>query len=252
MKNIAALVVLVGPSAAFGVPRVGTRSSAIVGGQSARIEDFPYQANVFVDGDQECGGSIINKHTIVTAAHCVYTSKAPSVTVRVGSDSKYGGTSYKVKTLHIHPKWSHYTLDYDIAVLTLVSDLTFGSTIQPITLVSSTSPAGAKATVSGWGDLGEDGPGTDSLRSVVVPIVDKDECKRDYSPGGYIRDRQTCAGYKEGGKSSCSGDSGGPLAVGGQLAGIVSFQTGCAQPNLPGVYTDIGNSEIHQYIIDNS
>lgn len=54
-----------------------------------------------------------------------------------------------------------------------------------------------------------------------------------------------CAGYAEGGKDSCEGDSGGPLMVWSSsssswvLAGIVSNGIRCAEPNLPGVYVRI-------------
>jgi hypothetical protein len=50
-----------------------------------------------------------------------------------------------------------------------------------------------------------------------------------------------CAGYEQGRKDSCGGDSGGPLSVkrpNGQwvLAGTVSHGIKCALPDQPGVY----------------
>ena len=53
-----------------------------------------------------------------------------------------------------------------------------------------------------------------------------------------------CAGYAAGGVDTCQGDSGGPMfrrdnANQWIQVGIVSWGIGCAQPNAPGVYTEV-------------
>lgn len=42
----------------------------IVGGSDAIIDDFPYQVSLQYTGKHYCGGSILSKTIILTAAHC--------------------------------------------------------------------------------------------------------------------------------------------------------------------------------------
>ena len=81
-----------------------------------------------------------------------------------------------------------------------------------------------------------------NLREVQVPIVSNETCNDFY--GGIITPNMLCAGYEEGGKDACLGDSGGPLMVptadnSWLLTAVVSFGVGCAQPDSYGVYTRV-------------
>lgn len=46
-------------------------STRIIGGRDAVQGQFPYQVSLRVRGSHNCGGSIISRRYIVTAAHCV-------------------------------------------------------------------------------------------------------------------------------------------------------------------------------------
>jgi len=78
-----------------------------------------------------------------------------------------------------------------------------------------------------------------------VKNIGANTCKRpDWY--GYWFDERTmlCAGYAEGMKGACRGDSGSPLqclSPSGRwkLIGLVSFAFGCARPKKPNVYTKV-------------
>ena len=92
----------------------------------------------------------------------------------------------------------------------------------------------------GWGVINEESDTypTD-LYEVEIPIVSRATCEAIY--GADFTSNMICAGYSNGGKDTCSADSGGPM-MGIQFdeyvqVGITSWGAGCAQPQLYGVYT---------------
>lgn len=226
------------------------RGVDIVGGEEVDIKSYPYQVLTRIDGEQWCGGTIANKRHIITAAHCHVGFEKNSFSIRVGSNSATsGGKIYNVTKVHVHPDYASKN-NHDVAVLDLAQDIAFGPGAQPISgIQASTVPDGTDGVVSGWGDLQSGGPHTTTLHAVHVPIVNHDECARDYQKNGSpIDDTMICAGFPEGGKDSCQGDSGGPYVVANKLAGIVSFGEGCAEAGFPGVYTDVTNDSVRAFI----
>lgn len=209
------------------------------------IETFPYQVSLQVNGGHMCGASIISANWIVTAGHCV-DFETEYMTVRAGTSfSRSGGTIHKVKKVIRHEKY--YTNEYgvplyDIAVISVKKPFKFGDSRQPINLFKKAekSKAGVKSIITGWGSTGSGSPS--QLQTVTVPIITKKLCNDAYKNYGGIPKGQICAAYYgEGGKDACQGDSGGPLAIDGRLAGIVSWGNGCADPDYPGVYTEIAH-----------
>lgn len=50
-----------------------------------------------------------------------------------------------------------------------------------------------------------------------------------------------CAGFPQGGRDFCSGDTGGPLVHRGILHGVVSWNRICGAPLSPGVYARVSH-----------
>lgn len=78
-----------------------------------------------------------------------------------------------------------------------------------------------------------------------MPIVSKATCKRAY-PFIAITNNMFCAGYRNGGIDTCSGDSGGGFLClpkkkqyGWTVQGITSFGESCGKRGKYGIYTDV-------------
>lgn len=221
---------------------------AIVGGHPTTAENYPYQISLEHLGQHVCGGSIIGEKSILTAAHC--THEFPNnLTVRVGTSTiGHGGDVYQLSKITQHPKFNPNTGDYDVSVITLSSDITFGASARPITLSSTTLQPGLNCTATGWGFDRENGRVSEQLQAVELETVSRAECRNDYQGVVPITDRMVCT-YTPG-KDTCQGDSGGPLVYGGVQVAVVGFGLGCARPGYPGVYMDVANEELHRFIME--
>ena len=226
----------------------------IVGGQEAPVGAYPWmtalvQNNLSPSAGQFCGGALIHREWVMTAAHCVTNGSvvdAPSsidIVVGLHRLSLNNGIRRDLQTILVHPNWNSSNYDYDIALLRLASPI---DDVAPVAIVQpSDAPLfepGDIVRVMGWGATAWQGSSSDVLLQVDVPVVAQQTCRDSYGATS-ITDRMLCAGLAEGGKDSCQGDSGGPLVANDNGAwkevGIVSWGNQCAAPNLYGVYARV-------------
>lgn len=125
----------------------------IVGGSTARLGQFPYQASVRNMVNQHfCGGTVLNSRWILTAAHCVDRSDPVRTRVVVGAHHRInGGTTHTVSRIVLHEGWNSGLRTNDIALLQLATPVVFSSTVQAIAVGTNHVGAGSRATASGWG-----------------------------------------------------------------------------------------------------
>lgn len=180
-----------------------------------------------------------------------------------------------VAKVFVHPSYDDATLDSDLAVLELARPVVLPSyaRLAPIAEVDALVSSRHLARVAGYGLTAPNGDeASDVLKKVDVPLVPRADCLDYYSrarashaassaPRGHSRGilptravvpttkddapittNMICAAATADGQDSCQGDSGGPLFEDGptpRLLGVVSWGDGCAQPNVPGVYTNV-------------
>lgn len=229
----------------------------IIGGDETTVYDFPHQVSIRnrpifcpqCPYSHFCGGSIIAKDKVLTAAHCVDDREAKTFAVVAGSNNRAGADGFivKVKAIYMHEKYDIWSVDNDIAILHLAQELPMTYKTQPIEMADVLPAAEELATITGWGETVLNGDYSDQLRFVDVPILDHNECQSAYKYEN-ITNNMVCAGFKEGGRDMCRGDSGGPLIYKNKQIGIVSWGYECALPSYPGVYSSI--PAMKKWIVD--
>ncbi|OQV19488.1 putative Ovochymase-1 [Hypsibius exemplaris] len=252
-------------------PLVSTKSGErIVGGVEAKPHSWPWQISMLFNGNHRCGGSIIDHHWIVTAAHCHAGDDMSAYKVRVGEhdiegDAEMNAWSYDVELFILHQRYeADAPYSSDIALLKTKMPIFFNDHVHPVCLGSALPPpVGTTCFTTGWGsteqrpartmqegalkdhkNIHRDTKVGDPLRQVDIKIVDPAVCVATYAAQNdpAVITADMICGYNDG-KDSCQGDSGGPFVCSTQanpnvweLVGVVSWGYGCASEGVPGVY----------------
>lgn len=260
--------------------RRNASSFRILGGSESQLGAWPWMVVLgYQNADKNdssvqwlCGGTLISNTHVLTSATCVTKTGNKVLTVaRLGELDLDNMINDRAKPLDIlieriiyHEGYDTQKYNNNIALLVLTKSVTFNKLIQPICLPVSLDMKKVEKShnmpfVAGWGSINASPQNNDmsstSLMEVQVPISNLTACKQAYTSfKTVIDDKVICAGYPEGGKDSCRGDSGGPLMWSKRkqfyLIGIVSYGfKECGHPGYPGVYTKV--SSYMDWILDN-
>uniref|UniRef100_A0A8C3LBN8 Peptidase S1 domain-containing protein n=1 Tax=Chrysolophus pictus TaxID=9089 RepID=A0A8C3LBN8_CHRPC len=218
--------------------------SDITGGRCVRAHSRPFMAAIQINNATVCGGVLVRKKWVLTAAHC--EKQRSDIRVVLGADQAYkaekGQQRFKITRFFSHPQFNRSSKENDIMLLKLDRMADLNKYVKCLSLPDTGEDIkpGTKCTVAGWG---ETSPGKlpKCLREATVKIVDRKVCERKYNKNRKLNVTRNmlCAGEKTrfSKRDACKGDSGGPLICGGKYSGIVSFGEKCGIGDKPGVYT---------------
>ncbi|XP_055531493.1 chymotrypsin-2-like [Wyeomyia smithii] len=199
-----------------------TISKHIVGGGDAG--STPYQVSLQKRG-HFCGGAIIDRRWVLTAAHCLSNVRPRDVLVVVGSTRlSSGGFPFLVSKLFPHPEYDASRVTNDIGLVKIRGIfLWIPSVVEKIGLSEKFVNANQEAIVTGWGGTRQSGgPVSDKLQFVQLQVIGQEQCRAKLE---MIGDGHICTFTQEG-QGICQGDSGSPLVKDGNVIGIASFGLG--------------------------
>ncbi|XP_010625276.1 chymase [Fukomys damarensis] len=218
------------------------KAGDVIGGTECKPHSRPYMAYLEIvtsAGHQgACGGFLIRRNFVLTAAHCAGRSLTVNLGVHNKKEKEDSWQKLKVVKQFPHPNYSNYTFLHDIMLLKLEekANLTLAVGTLPLPPRFSFIPSGRMCRAAGWGRTGLEAHASDALQEVKLRLMDPQACKHFTN---FNHNSQLCVGNPRKSKSVFKGDSGGPLLCAGIAQGIASYANRNAKP--PVVFTRISH-----------
>ncbi|XP_074524333.1 granzyme B(G,H)-like [Halichoeres trimaculatus] len=219
--------------------------SEIIHGKEVPENSMQFMASLQnAAGDHVCGGFLIRKDFVLTAAHCK-KKNATSVVLGTHNLKKVDNKTMRFEIRECkHGYYNSVETGNDIMLLKLLKKPRLGKGVKLVPIPKSTIKLkdNTKCTVAGWGSTKSFGPNVNVLQEVGVNVVNLKICQEKWKKDiPKLPANVLCAGGYETKNGFCQGDSGGPLVCNGKAVGIVSFNKykNCNYPNVPNIYTDV-------------
>ncbi|XP_063922072.1 tonin-like [Zophobas morio] len=238
----------------------------IVGGDECEYEKYPFAVAIVTN--VVCGGVIISKRWVLTAAHCInfHYIRSGRTLLRTGFnyDQHFVQIRLAVKAL-CHKNFNiyrmgdieHPELRYDIALI--LNNKPFDET-RYLKRAFLPEPGFTnkcvEATAIGVGYRSEvlyfqnaenltglkreqlEIEFNRTLQCVELPIIDAESCRETW-PTSILDSTVICTRVEEGGQDACAGYSGGGLFYENTVIGIISAGRGCAMPKMAATYSKV-------------
>jgi len=183
----------------------------IAGGQQSSTDQFPYSVelvNVLSNGQSVCGGSLINRRYVLTAAHCYLENPDISNAYAIiGSNNLNSNDAQRISISHaiVHPGYNNSTYENDVALAVLTTDIAEASNIQYLVLSTSNPELNTNLWVAGWGITSDDATDIPLMQNYAqLYSVSASQCQTVFD---IFSDTDSLCLYGNN-QQPCSGDSG--------------------------------------------
>ncbi|XP_037043077.1 insulin-like growth factor-binding protein complex acid labile subunit [Bradysia coprophila] len=245
---------------------VNVINDLIRGGNETVKGAWPFAVTLYEVNRSEpsCGGTLISKKHVLTAAHCIHNKQAPlqinadDLKVYLGvhnlsGKDDVGVVQANIEDIRVHPEWDPYfTSDFkaDLAIIVLSENVSFTKTIRPVCLPADSADVNSqtidlKGMVVGWDVTGSNNWENIQRQASITAVNDTYCYHKDEAASTFSSDHTFCGGFGDG--YPTSGDSGGGYFVLQDKTwvqyGIISVtrtnRTGHALPSSIQIYTNL-------------
>uniref|UniRef100_A0A6P4FN78 Trypsin-1-like n=1 Tax=Drosophila rhopaloa TaxID=1041015 RepID=A0A6P4FN78_DRORH len=209
----------------------------IIGGNTESIKVVPWYGSLIANSKLKCGGVLVKNNYFLTAAKCVDGFDVSDLQLRLGTSScESGGSKVGVCKVKVHPQYSSWRFDNNLALL---------RTCEPLVATDEGAPLvidGKLAGIMALGDCSKKPEVFINLFHHKTWLESNSKDKSDWKKIG-LRFSFLLKGISEltlctqtSGKGASVYDMGDPLVVDNKLVGILS-KPGCSAR--PDVYANL-------------
>nr|AQM58429.1 venom s1 protease with cub domain 14 [Pristhesancus plagipennis] len=192
--------------------------SRILHGDYVAAHEFPWMAGLLESAQSLqtfCGGTIVTRWHVISAAHCTLAHTATHVIV--GMDHMWkreGGKIYAVEKVINHDYINNYASSKDISLLIMAEEIQFGHNVGAACMPTrDPNIINQRVVAVGWGAIAADESGKtdyDQLKKAKLRVISMDACNPIWD-GRWPVYPQThiCTWNRR--QDVCFGDSGGPV-----------------------------------------